>query len=129
MSGDRGSKTMMVLRDFARLLGALLVLAVLTCQAVVAQPATANPPVDPDASAVKEQRLLELSPRIQGRIDIPDRKASVLMQPAGRKWVYFHEVFLHWLGAIAILGMLALLALAYLASLITYNLARALGAG
>jgi formate dehydrogenase subunit gamma len=114
VSGDRGSKTMMVLRDFARLLGALLVLAVLTCQAVVAQPATANPPVDPDASAVKEQRLLELSPRIQGRIDIPDRKASVLMQPAGRKWVYFHEVFLHWLGAIAILGMLALLALAYL---------------
>ena len=48
-------------------------------------------------------------PRIEGRIDIPDAKASVLIQPAGRKWDYFHEVMLHWVGAIVILGMIALL--------------------
>jgi formate dehydrogenase subunit gamma len=71
-------------------------------------------PVDPDASAVKEQTLLQQVPRIEGRIDIPDKKASVLIQPAGRQWDYFHEVMLHWLGAIVILGMIVLLALAYL---------------
>jgi formate dehydrogenase subunit gamma len=72
-----------------------------------------NQPVDPDASVVKEQTLLQQAPRIEGRIDIPDKKASVLMQPAGRQWDYFHEVTLHWLGAIVILGMIVLLALAY----------------
>jgi formate dehydrogenase subunit gamma len=79
-----------------------------------AQQSNPQQPVDPDASAVKEQTLLQQAPRIEGRIDIPDKKASVLMQPAGREWDHFHEVILHWLGAIVILGMLALLALAYL---------------
>ena len=80
----------------------------------VAQPDPGNTPVSPDGSAVKEQQLLQRAPRIEGRIDIPDAKAAVLIQPAGRKWDYFHEVQLHWLGGIVLLGMLALLALAYL---------------
>jgi formate dehydrogenase subunit gamma len=108
------TRTMTTLRTCALWLGALLVVAMLAWRPVTAQTANSSPPVDPDASAVKEQRLLEQAPRIEGRIDIPDRKASVLVQPAGRKWDYFHEVILHWLGAIVILGMLALLALAYL---------------
>lgn len=114
MSSCAGRETMMALRALARWAAALLIFAMLAGQPAAAQDATSNLPVDPDASAVKEQRLLEQAPRIEGRIDIPDRRASVLMQPAGRKWVYFHEVILHWLGAIVILGMLALLALAYL---------------
>ncbi|WP_298881420.1 formate dehydrogenase subunit gamma [uncultured Bradyrhizobium sp.] len=69
---------------------------------------------NPDASVVNQRTLLEQAPRVEGRIDIPDVKASVLMQPAGRTWEYFHEVLLHWGGAIVILGMGALLALAYL---------------
>src|SRR5271154_3421247 len=69
---------------------------------------------NPDASVTNERTLLEQAPRIQGRIDIPDVKASVLMQPAGRTWDYFHEVVLHWGGAIVIVGTIALLALAYL---------------
>ena len=69
---------------------------------------------NPDASAVNQRTLLEQVPRIQGRIDIPDVKASVLIQPAGRTWDYFHEVLLHWGGAIVIVGTIALLALAYL---------------
>src|SRR6202011_3271877 len=32
---------------------------------------------------------------------------------AGRAWDHFHEVTLRWLGAIVILGMIALLVLAY----------------
>ena len=69
---------------------------------------------DPTASVVDQETLLKQAPRIEGRIDIPDKKAAVLIQPAGRTWDYFHEVLLHWGGAIVILGTIALLALAYL---------------
>jgi formate dehydrogenase subunit gamma len=69
---------------------------------------------NPTASVVDQATLLQLAPRIEGRIDIPDRKASVLMQPAGRTWDYFHEVLLHWGGAVVIVGMTVLLGLAYL---------------
>jgi formate dehydrogenase subunit gamma len=80
----------------------------------LAQQSEPNRPVDPDTSAVNEQTLLQQSPRITGRIDIPDKRSAVLIQPAGRQWDYFHEVLLHWGGAIVILGMVALLGLAYL---------------
>jgi formate dehydrogenase subunit gamma len=79
-----------------------------------AQQPNPNLPVDPDTSSVKEQTLLQEQPLIQGRIDIPDKRASVLIQPAGRVWDHFHEVTLPWLGAIVILGMIALLVLAYM---------------
>ncbi|HWW30126.1 MAG TPA: formate dehydrogenase subunit gamma [Steroidobacteraceae bacterium] len=79
-----------------------------------AQQSNPNVPVDPDASAVKEEALLHEGARIDGRIDQPDEKARVLIQPAGRQWDHFHEVILRWLGAIVILGMIALLAIAYL---------------
>jgi formate dehydrogenase subunit gamma len=69
---------------------------------------------NPTASVVDQGTLLKQAPRIEGRIDIPDKKAAVLIQPAGRTWDYFHEVLLHWGGAIVILGTVALLALAYL---------------
>jgi formate dehydrogenase subunit gamma len=36
------------------------------------------------------------------------------MQPEGRTWDYFHEVLLHWGGAIVILGTIVLLGVAYL---------------
>ena len=71
------------------------------------------PPVDPDASVVNEQTLLRESPRIEGLIDQPDERARVLVQPAGRTWDHFHEVTLHWLGAIIILGTIAGLAAGY----------------
>jgi formate dehydrogenase subunit gamma len=70
---------------------------------------------NPDASVMDQDTLLRQAPRIEGRIDIPDVKAGVLMQPAGRSWVYFHEVLLHRGGAILLFGTLAMLALAYLA--------------
>jgi formate dehydrogenase subunit gamma len=72
------------------------------------------PFIDPDASAVSEQKLLQQFPRIQGTILIPDQRESVLIQPAGRVWRYFHEVLLHWIGAAVILGMIALLGIGYL---------------
>ncbi len=38
----------------------------------------------------------------------------MLIQPAGRTWDYFHEVLLHWGGAVVILGTIVLLGAAYL---------------
>src|SRR5216684_3901733 len=55
--------------------------------------------INPDASAVKQQDLLRQSPRIEGTIVIPEPRESVLIQPAGRAWRFFHEVLLHWLTA------------------------------
>src|SRR3979411_2793086 len=68
---------------------------------------------NPTASVVDEQTLLKQAPRVEGRIDIPDTKEGILIQPAGRTWDYFHEVLLHRGSAIVILGTIALLALTY----------------
>lgn len=70
--------------------------------------------VDPSASVATEQQLLKELHRIQGRGTIPDVKSYVIEQPAGRDWRIFHEVYLHWIGAIAIVGIFSLLALFYL---------------
>jgi formate dehydrogenase subunit gamma len=100
------------IRHAIRLFGFLSVLVFALSTA--APQSNPNVPIDPEASVVKQETLLREAPRIEGRIDQPDPKARVLEQPAGRQWDYFHEVTLHWLGAIVILGMIALLALAYL---------------
>src|SRR5271156_1625130 len=69
---------------------------------------------DPSASVTSERDLLKQAPRVEGRIDIPDTKAAVLIQPAGRTWDYFHEVLLHLGGTIVIVGTVVLLGLVYL---------------
>lgn len=81
-----------------------------------AAPVAAQQPnsVNPTASAVKEDQLLQELQRVQGRITIPDKKEGVLIQPAGRDWRAFHEVTLKWIGVISILGMLLLLVAFYL---------------
>src|SRR5947199_509790 len=70
--------------------------------------------VNPTASSVKEQQLLQELQRIQGRGTIPDTKSYVIEQPAGRDWRHFHQVTLRWIGAISIVGMLVLLVGFYL---------------
>jgi formate dehydrogenase subunit gamma len=70
--------------------------------------------VNPTASSVKEQQLLQELNRIQGRVSIPDQRSGVLEQPAGRDWRKFRNVTLRWIGGIAILGMLAVLVIFYL---------------
>src|ERR1700682_1628817 len=69
---------------------------------------------NPTASVTSQRDLLKQVPRVEGRIDIPDTKAAVLIQPMGRTWDYFHEVLLHWGGAVVIIGTIVLLGLAYL---------------
>ncbi|MGY3483047.1 formate dehydrogenase subunit gamma [Bradyrhizobium sp. USDA 4011] len=70
--------------------------------------------VNPTASAVKEQQLLQEFNRIQGRVSIPDQRSGVLEQPAGREWREFRNVTLRWIGGVAILGMLVALVAFYL---------------
>jgi formate dehydrogenase subunit gamma len=84
--------------------------------AIAAQPALAQQPtsVDPQASAVKEDQLLQEFNRISGRCTLPDQKACTIQQPAGRDWRHFHEVTLRWIGGIVILGILAVLIVFYL---------------
>ncbi len=77
-----------------------------------AGPATAQ--VNPNASAVQEQQLLNQLKTIQGLGTIPDTKSYVLEHPAGRDWQYFHNVTLHWIAGIAILGVLAVIVVFYL---------------
>src|SRR5712691_8089935 len=79
-----------------------------------AQQPNPNISVNPTASSVKEDQLLREMRIISGRGSIPDVKSYNIEQPAGRAWRQFHEITLHWLGAIAILGMLGLLLLFYL---------------
>lgn len=70
--------------------------------------------VNPTASSVKEQQLLQELNRIQGRVSIPDQRSGVLEQPAGRDWREFRNVTLRWIGGIAILGMIAVIVIFYL---------------
>ena len=102
----------MLLARIPFILGALI----LACVVAIASVAHAQQPasVDPQASAVHEQQLLKQESKIQGRGTIPDVKSYTIEQPAGREWRHFHQVTLHWIGGIAIIGMLVLLVAFYL---------------
>jgi len=104
---------MATLSRHIRFIAGALALAVLLA---LSGPVAAQQPsqVNPTASAVKEQQLLQELDRIQGRVSIPDQRSRVLEQPAGRDWRHFHGVTLRWIGGIAILGVLALLVVFYL---------------
>jgi formate dehydrogenase subunit gamma len=97
------------------IVGALLLLTMVAVAAPTsAQQRNPDNSVNPTASAVKEEALLNELNRISGRCSIPDQKACTIEQPAGRDWRHFHEVTLRWIGAISIVGMLALLLAFYL---------------
>lgn len=93
-----------------------LALAVILAVAAPASAQVRNPDtsVNPTASSVKEEQLLQEFRRIQGRGTIPDTRSYTIEQPAGRDWRQFHQVTLRWIGAISILGMLVLLVVFYL---------------
>src|ERR1700738_232530 len=97
------------------LLGAVLLLTIFAIAPSASAPER-NPDasVNPTASSVKENQLLQELKRIQGRGTIPDARSYTTEQPAGRDWRHFHEVTLRWIGAIAIVGVFVLLVLFYL---------------
>jgi formate dehydrogenase subunit gamma len=89
---------------------ALLFIVMVAVAASAQQPTSVNP----TASAVQERQLLEQLGRIEGRGTIPNVTSYTIEQPAGRDWRRFHEVTLRWIGAISVLGMLAVLVIFYL---------------
>jgi formate dehydrogenase subunit gamma len=105
---------MRFLAQIRLLASALMLLAIVLSAPAMAEKLAPDGAPDPTASGVDQQTLLKQVPRIEGRIDIPDTKAAVLIQPMGRTWDYFHEVLLHWGGAIVIVGTVVVLGLAYL---------------
>jgi len=109
---------MTMIKRLARICSFIIIaFAILTMIAVtpgLAQQLGPDGAPNPTASVVSEQKLLQQLPRIEGQIDQPNERERVLTQPAERQWDYFHEVILHWLGAIVILGMITALGAAYL---------------
>jgi formate dehydrogenase subunit gamma len=93
---------------------AMIVLGIVVSAPAIAQKLGPDGAPNPTASVTSQRDLLKQFPRAEGRIDIPDTKAGVLIQPMGRTWDYFHEVLLHWGAAILILGTIVLLGAAYL---------------
>ena len=87
----------------------------------MATPAVAQQPnsVNPTASSVKEKQLLDaLKPgstdTLAGRISIPDERAGNLIQPAGKDFRVLQQDTIPKVGAIAIVGVLALVALFFM---------------
>ena len=103
-----GSLSILKLAGFRPLFAAFALLFVL------ASPAAAQLSFKPTAEAVQEDKLLNAlkeGDKITGRVSIPDGMSASLIQPAGRDWRDFQRSKLPWIGGIAILGMLALLAI------------------
>ncbi|RUM95834.1 formate dehydrogenase subunit gamma [Pseudaminobacter arsenicus] len=98
-------------RPGSRVVAAIILIVGLLAIAPVGAQAPSG--INPTAQAVNEQQLLDELSKIQGRITIPDKKAATLQQPQGRDFRGFHEGVLPWIGAIAVLGMLVVLALFY----------------
>jgi formate dehydrogenase subunit gamma len=108
---------MVKLTSRIRILAGAFALAVALAIAGAAAPPPASAqqqPVNPTASSVKEQQLLNQLKTIQGRGTIPDTKSYVIEHPAGRDWREFRTETLKWVGAVSILGMIVLLAIFYL---------------
>ncbi|MDW8443311.1 MAG: hypothetical protein RML45_02605 [Acetobacteraceae bacterium] len=97
-------------------LGLATLAAPASTSSALAQGAPASP-----AAAQEELlfRYLQTQPQgrhgeIVGRVSIPDPKAATLIQPHGREFQEAWRSTMKWVGAVAILGMLAVITVFYL---------------
>jgi formate dehydrogenase subunit gamma len=104
----------------ARILPALALAAGLALAAPafaqIGGPVTGTPTSPVAATATADELELQKAltgGRIAGRVSIPDANSASLIQPEGREWRQFHNVTLTWVGGIAVLGMLAIIAIFY----------------
>jgi formate dehydrogenase subunit gamma len=75
--------------------------------------ALAQAPAAPPAAS--EQMLFNyLQGDVRGRVTIPDQRAAMLIQPAGRDFQTFWRSTMKWIGGIAVGGMLVVLVIFYL---------------
>ncbi|KMO42534.1 formate dehydrogenase [Methylobacterium variabile] len=92
---------------------ALLAATLALAAPAVAQVRAPDGAPNPTASSVNEEMLFKQDPKIHGRISIPNQTAANLIQPQGREWREFRESWMPWIGALAVLGMIAALGLFY----------------
>lgn len=76
-----------------------------------ATPAFAQGSGTPSRAEEMEVQALLRGETIHGRVTIPDQRAANLIQPEGREWRAFHNVTLAWVGGVAVVGMVVILAL------------------
>lgn len=83
--------------------------------AVVFVPLAAQAQVNPTASAVSEQQLLQSlqGGSIAGRVSIPDARAAELIKPGNPEWRERHQGLMFWVSVGSILAMLVVLVLFY----------------
>lgn len=110
MAKNRPDFPMAALRLFA----VMLALWIGSAVAVPAYAQQRQSGADPTTAAVHEQQLLQELNQLRGRVTVPDQRSGVLEQPQGRSYQTFHERLLPWIGAIVILGMIAMLGAFYL---------------
>jgi formate dehydrogenase subunit gamma len=94
-----------------------IAVAMLMLAFFVAQPTSAQEPVNPTAQSVQEEQLLQQlqsGQAIGGRVSIPDRNAAALIKPENRAWSGTHNNTLFWVSAIAVVGTIVLLAVFYM---------------
>lgn len=80
-------------------------------------PIIAPPPVTARGTTSGDEMELQRILRggvIEGQVSIPNQAAGILVQPDGRDWREFRNTWLFWIGAAAVLGMVAVLAVFYL---------------
>lgn len=92
-----------------RLAGALA----LTAAGVAAGMAQAQPAPRPTDKAVSEDKLFQQLDQVTGRVSIPDARSGVLIQPDGRTFRKAQAEYLPMLSALAIFGMIGVIAIFY----------------
>ena len=96
---------------------ALAVLAIVALAATMLPGIAEAQSVNPRAESVTEQQLLQQLQRgqgIEGRVTIPDQKATGLIKPGGPEWRNFHQTTMLWASALAIVGMIAIVGAFYM---------------
>ncbi|HET6467666.1 MAG TPA: formate dehydrogenase subunit gamma [Geminicoccaceae bacterium] len=81
---------------------------------LAAQPMPNRSPGADSPAAQDQVQIYREAERLVGRVSIPDPRLAVLVQPEGRDWRAFQAVWLRWVAAVAILGIVVLLAVFYL---------------
>jgi formate dehydrogenase subunit gamma len=102
---------------FAQRAARILIAAVILFAAGLVYTGAHAQHVNPTASAVQEQQLLNALQRgqaIEGRVTIPDQGAAALIKPANQDWRAFHHWTMATIAIIAIIGMLLATAAFYL---------------
>src|SRR5262249_46126126 len=111
-----GGNTMAILVGRIRFIIGAMALALIVAVAAPAGAQQRNPDssVNPTASSVTEEQLLQEFKRIKGRGTIPDTRSYVIVPPAGLEWRLCHQVMLRWIGAIAFSLLRAILVVFYM---------------